>query len=383
MLPVRAFKVFAVLVTACQPVVLGFQPGSDYGQYKTNNLYNCSGSFPTSNLTAKNSVDTLPQIQPLSASGWEQWEFVTHGTFSIVLKWSHGNRSKPHSGAAVGKVEVVIPDVNGTTVQTSVVGEISYSDNDAKEVWIGNNSFKWDNTSTWYNVTLDVDGYSLVLNSYSAMLDTFHPDVGYYNGRLSSVDGPGLYGSIPVTRGQITGYLVTPDRQNITVDGLAVLQHTFSEQPLPVYVHKYSSAVIWGYSTTFYDTHAFYQIQELNGTVHEAAYLSRAIAGLVVKSDFQSTWDTYAVTDDTNLYHLAIDPTSQTINASLPGCALTNNISYTFNVTASSIIGQFTDVGGGRTTYYALNGTTLAPYNGSVTNGSIAGAYVVYEAPAR
>ncbi|KAI5980924.1 hypothetical protein EDD15DRAFT_2421384, partial [Pisolithus albus] len=269
MLPIRAFKVFAVLVTACQPVVLGFQPGSDYGQYKTNNLYNCSGSFSTSNLTAKNSVDTLPQIEPLSASGWEHWEFITHGTFSIVLRWSHGDQSKPHSGTAVGKIEVVIPDVNGTTVQTSVVGEISYSDSDAKEVWIGNNSFKWDNTSTWYNVTLDVDGYSLVLNSYS------------------------------------TGYLVTPDNQNITVDGLATLQHTFSEQPLPLYVHKYSSAVIWGYSTIFYDTHAFYQIQELNGTVHEAAYLSRAIAGLVVKSDFQSTWDTYAVTDDTNLYHLA------------------------------------------------------------------------------
>ncbi|KAI6123817.1 hypothetical protein EDD16DRAFT_1564709 [Pisolithus croceorrhizus] len=383
MLPIRTFKVFAVLVTACRSVVLGFQPGSDYGQYKTSNLYNCSGSFPTSNLTVKNSVDTLPQIQPSSASGWEQWEFITHGTFSIVLRWSHGDQSKARSTDSVGRIEVIIPDVNGTTVQTTVFGKLSYSNNNGKEVRIGGNSFKWDDASAWYNVTLNVDGYSLVLNSYSAMLDTFHPDVGYYNGRLSSVGGPGLYGSIPVTRGQISGYLVTPDGQNITLDGLAVLQHTFSEQPLPVYVNKYSSAIIWGYSTTFYDTHAFYHIQELNGTVHEAAYLGRAIAGLVVRSDFQSTWDTYAVTDDTNLYQLAVDPTSQKINVSLPGCALTNNISYTFNVTESSRIGQFTDVGGGRTTYYALNGTTLAPYGGSIANGTIAGAYVVYEAPAR
>ncbi|KIO05315.1 hypothetical protein M404DRAFT_999921 [Pisolithus tinctorius Marx 270] len=381
MLLTRIFKAFAALATICQSIALGFQPGADYGQYKTSNLYNCSGSFPTSNLTAKNSVDTLPQIQLVSASGWEQWEVIMHGTFSIILRWSHGDQSKPHSLAAVGKIEVVLLDVNGTDVQTSVVGKLSYLDNDVKELWIGNNSLKWDNASTWYNVTLGVDGYSLVLNSYSAMHDTFHPDVGYYNGRLSSVGGPGLYGSVPVTRGQISGYLMTPDSQNITLDGLSVLKHTFSEQALPAYVKKYSSAVVWGYSTAFYDTHVFYHIEELNGTVHEAAYLARAIAGLVVKSDFESTWDTYAVTDDTNLYQLVIDPTKQTIDASLPGCASTNNISYTFNLTAGGVIGQFTDLGGGRTTYYALNGTTLAPYNASIANGTIAGAYVVYDAP--
>ncbi|KAI6044911.1 hypothetical protein EDC04DRAFT_2640646 [Pisolithus marmoratus] len=383
MLPTRMFKAFATLAAVFQSVVLGFQPGADYGQYRTSNLYNCSGSFPTSNLTAKNSVDTLPQIQPLSPSGWEQWEFVMHGTFPIVLRWSHGDQSKGHSAAADGKIDVIILGVNGTNVQTTVVGKLSYSENDVKEIWIGGNSLKWDNASTWYNITLSVDGYSLVVDNYSAMRDTFHPNVGYYNGRLSSVGGPGLYGSVPATRGQISGYLLTPDNQNITLDGLGILKHTFSEQALPVYVNKYSSAVIWGYSTTFYDTHVFYHIEELNGTVHEAAYLGRAIAGSVVKSDFQSTWATYAVTDDTNLYKLVIDASKETINTSLPGCASTNNISYTFNVTADSVIGQFTDLGGGRTTYYTLNGTTLAPYGGVIVNGTASGAYVVYEAPTK
>ncbi|KAL4081158.1 hypothetical protein J3A83DRAFT_155103 [Scleroderma citrinum] len=246
---------------------LAIQQGADYGLYKTSNLYNCSGTSLISNVTVQNSADTLPQIEPLSNAGWEQWDFFMHGTFPIIMRWSQGDQSDCDSAPDMGKIDVAILDVNGTDVRATLVGPLTYK-NDAgvKSISIGGNTFHWDNSTLWYNLTLSVDGYSMVLNTYSAMLDTFHPNVGYYNGRLSSVGDPALFGSVPVTRGQSAGYLVTPDKQNITLDGLTVLKHMFSEKALPSYINKYSSAVVWGYSTGFYDSHVFFQIDENNGT---------------------------------------------------------------------------------------------------------------------
>lgn len=63
-----------------------------------------------------------------------------------------------------------------------------------------------------------------------------------------------------------SGYLATPDQQNITLDGLTVLTHTFSQKALPPYINGYTAAVVWGYSRAFYDTHIFFQIDEANGT---------------------------------------------------------------------------------------------------------------------
>lgn len=365
------------------PSVLAFQPSTDYGQYKTDNLYNCSGTSSMSAVTVTNSADTLPEIQPLSSQGWEQWDFFTHGTFPIILRWSQGDQSQADATPASGKIEIAIPDVNGTNVLTTVTGPLTYTDGDVKQVSIGSNTFKWDSDSLWYNLTVVADGYTLVLNTYSAILDTFHPDVDHYNGLLSSHEGPALYGSVPVTRGQSAGYLATPDQQNITLDGLTLLKHTFSEQALPSYVTKLSSAVIWGYSTQYYDSHLFYQVQQADGTAHEAAYLSRAIAGSPIRSNFPSTWGIYAVTDDP-LYTLVIDPIGGTIVVTLAGCSATNNTSYLFSASFGNVIAEFTDLGGGKTTYYNFTqGFTLAPYNGTLVNGTIAGMYQVYEAPAQ
>ena len=195
-----------------------------------------------------------------------------------------------------------------------------------------------------------------------------------------------------------SGYLATPDQQNITLDGLTVLKHTFSQKALPPYINGYTAAVVWGYSRAFYDTHIFFQIDEANGTgehrihmstdrlpldekiaVHEAAYLGRAIPVPGSTNIFQTTSVTYAVTDDTNLYHLSTS--GKTINATLPGCSATNNISYSFNLTTGSVLGEFTDLGGGKTTYYTLNGTTLAPFGGSAVNGTVSGMFEVYQGP--
>ncbi|KAI6139354.1 hypothetical protein BKA82DRAFT_948431 [Pisolithus tinctorius] len=194
-------RVSALFAVTCLPSVLAIQPSADYGQYKTPNLYNCSGANPTSALTATNSADTLPQIQPLSSQGWEQWEFFLHGTFPIILRWSQGDQSQADATPANGKIEIAILGVNGTNVETSVTGPLSYTSGDVNQITIGNNIFKWDSESLWYNVTLSAEGYTLVLDTYSAILDTFHPNVEQYNGLLSS-HGPALYGSVPVTRGQ-------------------------------------------------------------------------------------------------------------------------------------------------------------------------------------
>lgn len=69
-------------------------------------------------------------------------------------------------------------------------------------------------------------------------------------------------------------------------------------------------------------------------------------------------------------------------NASFSGCSNTSETPYLFNISASTLLAEFTDLGGGKTSYYTLdNGTTTASFGGVITNGAIAGIFEEYEAP--
>lgn len=114
--------------------------------------------------------------------------------------------------------------------------------------------------------------------------------------------------------------------------------------------------------------------------VHEAAFLGRALPSFNQLGAFSSAWATYAVTDD-NLYSLSIDAANNEINASFSGCSNTGNIPYQFNVTSLTQLGEFTDAGGGITTYYGINGTTTAPFYDVAIEGAIAGVFEEYQAP--
>jgi hypothetical protein len=143
-----------------------FQPGSDYDVYKTTNLYNCTGHDPVSNVTVSNAVDTLPQIKPSSGHGWEQWSLFLHGTPPVLLRWNQGDQSSSLPSPA--QFDALIVDVNGTTVQSTVIGDLSYTnDEDVKRIAIGDNSLTWDSNALWYNVSVSVDGYQLELDSFS------------------------------------------------------------------------------------------------------------------------------------------------------------------------------------------------------------------------
>lgn len=162
------FQLFiAAVVTAAHiRSVLSFQPGSDYDAYKTTNLYNCTGKNPASNVTALNAIDTLPQIEPSSGHGWEQWSLFLHGTFPMILRWNQGNPSAPEPSPA--HFDILVGDVNGTTVQGTVVGNLSYTDTEhVKQIAIGDNSLTWDSDALWYNVSVSIDGYQLELDSFS------------------------------------------------------------------------------------------------------------------------------------------------------------------------------------------------------------------------
>lgn len=115
-------------------------------------------------------------------------------------------------------------------------------------------------------------------------------------------------------------------------------------------------------------------------SVHEAAFLGRALPIPGEQGVFSSAWATYAVTDD-DLYRLRIDTARNEINASFSGCANANNIPYLFNISGMTLLGEFADAAGGVTTYYSLNGTTTAPSKGVVTDGSVGGIFEEYQAP--
>lgn len=116
--------------------------------------------------------------------------------------------------------------------------------------------------------------------------------------------------------------------------------------------------------------------------VHEAAFLGRALPIPGQQDGFSAAWATYAVTDDSNLYKLSIDDVTKELHASFSGCQSTSEVPYLFNVNATTLLGEFTDLGGGKTSYYTLvNGSTSASFNGSVTRGAISGIFEEYQAP--
>ena len=161
----------AVVVAAHISSVSSFQTGSDYDIYKTTNLYNCTGHIPVSNVTVPNAVDTLPQIDPSAGYGWEQWSLSIHGTFPMILRWNKGDPSSFEPSPA--HLDVLIVGVNGTTVQGSVVGNLSYTNGErVKRIAIGNNSLTWDSDALWYNASVSMDGYQVQLDSFSYVLDS-------------------------------------------------------------------------------------------------------------------------------------------------------------------------------------------------------------------
>lgn len=112
--------------------------------------------------------------------------------------------------------------------------------------------------------------------------------------------------------------------------------------------------------------------------VHEAAFLGRALPTSSHQGKFASAWATYAITDDRALYHLSISP-SKHLNASFSGCANSGDVPYVFNVTASTLLGELTDLGGGKTAYYVVTGgETRAGFEGGVVTGAVAGVIEEY-----
>lgn len=156
----------AVVAAAYIHSVSSFQPGSNYNAYKTTNLYNCTGNVPVSNVTVPNAVDTLPQIEPSAGCGWEQWSLFLHGTFPILLRWNQGDPSS--SVPSPAQFDVLVVDVNGTTVQDTVIGDFSYTNSEHfKQIAIGDNSLTWDSDALWYNASVSIGGYQLQLDSFS------------------------------------------------------------------------------------------------------------------------------------------------------------------------------------------------------------------------
>ena len=101
-----------------------------------------------------------------------------------------------------------------------VVGKLSYTNSEnVKQIAIGDNTLTWDADGLWYNASVNLDGYQLQLDSFSyvfdsmsvymriaqlinsATLDSFHPNVAFYNGLL---DQSGQwFGSVPIIRGHV------------------------------------------------------------------------------------------------------------------------------------------------------------------------------------
>ena len=84
----------------------------------------------------------------------------------MLLRWNQGDQSS--SVPSPAQFDALILGVNGTTVQGTVTGDLSYTnDEHVKRITIGDNSLTWDSDALWYNVSVSIDGYQLELDSFS------------------------------------------------------------------------------------------------------------------------------------------------------------------------------------------------------------------------
>ncbi|KAI6040800.1 hypothetical protein EDC04DRAFT_1421871 [Pisolithus marmoratus] len=158
---------------------------------------NCSGTV--TQLPTDVAFDTLPNISPDAPSGWERWDLTIYQSdIFLNLRWLQGDPSSYNSVPADGSFELSAQFANGTTFHTRITGEkLTYINSSTYSISIGQNTLTWDDSQTWFNTTLNLNGLTGSFGTESIMLDKFSPYTGWIIGQLTE----GLFCSMPVTRG--------------------------------------------------------------------------------------------------------------------------------------------------------------------------------------
>lgn len=324
---VLSFPAFA------QPVSQG-----SFGSTTTQAYNNCSGTLtwrPTGAAT-----DTLPKISSSGSVGWERWDLTLYQTGVLLnLRWIQGDPASHSSKPSNATFEFSAAFDNGTTYDTRITGQkLAFTDSPLYSISIGQNTLTWDDSRTWFNTSLNLNGLTASIATESIMLDSFSPYAGGVSGQLTK----NLYSNIPVTRGRSNiGSVQFPWGENVPLLARSILSHMFATKPVQSLAVSYAILNFRSVGTQYTDSFIYESSRAPDTSVYNAFYLGRA-------ESRNTGFEPYTIYAGTNSNLLSVSQINSTsTEAQMSGCSHTDFVPFTWNYTQPSPILEQTDSAGG------------------------------------
>ncbi|KAG6330179.1 hypothetical protein ID866_8909 [Astraeus odoratus] len=358
-------------------VVAEFIPGGSFGRDTIGPYNNCSGTLTSRPKDL--AIDTLPNIDPDAQSGWERWDLTMYqdGIF-VNMRWLQGDPASLTSKPADGKFELSATFKNGEIYNTYVTEKLTFTNSSPYSISIGKNVLTWDESQTWFNASLDLNGLTASVGSESIMLDKFSPYAGWIIGQLTE----GLFCGIPMTRGYShAGSIRFPWGQEVNLDAQSILLHMFAEKPIQTLATSYAIRAFRSSGADFSDTFLYESSRAPNTSVvgpeYSAFFLGRAEAR-------GTGFEPYTIYAGTNSALLSISQINSTYTqAQLAGCANTNATPFTWNYSLPVPTLEQTDSSGGKTSFIVTSDVTVKePFGTEHVESQLGtGLAYIYESP--
>ncbi|KAH7890316.1 hypothetical protein F5I97DRAFT_1922648 [Phlebopus sp. FC_14] len=356
------------------PTVLAeFVPGGSFGRPTIGPYNNCSGELLSRPKDL--AIDTLPNISPDDPRGWERWDLTMHqDDLFLSMRWVQGDPASDTSVPAHGTFELVAKFADGKSYRTHASGKLTSTNESLYSISIAGNNLTWDDSQTWFNASLNLNGITAFIGSQSIMLDKFSPYAGWLIGQLTE----NLFSGIPMTRGYSNvGSVKFPWGQEVNLSAQSILMHMFSEEPIQKLATNYAIRVFRSFGAPFEDAFIYESSRAPNTSEWNAFFLGRA-------ETRGSSFEPYTFYAGTNVPSLlsATRINSTSTYAQLAGCANTNNVPFTWNYTiAEKPIAEDFDSAGGKTSFYLATVHAAEPFEKVVYQQSGMGFVQIYEAP--
>jgi len=160
-------RIFFPLSLLLSVVTAEFIPGGSFGRSTIGPYNNCSGTLTERPTDV--AVDTLPNISPDDPTGWERWDLSMYQSdLFLSMRWIQGDPASFNSLPADSTFELVAKFSNGTSYRTHTSGHKLTSTNESGySISIAGNTLSWDDSQSWFNTSLNVNGLTAKFGSQS------------------------------------------------------------------------------------------------------------------------------------------------------------------------------------------------------------------------
>lgn len=148
-------------------VAAEFIDGGTFGRSTIGPYNNCSGTLTKRPTDV--AVDTLPNISPDDLTGWERWDLSMYQSdLFLSMRWRQGDPASFTSLPADGTFELVAKFSNGTSYRTHTSGhKLTFTNESGYSISIAGNTLSWDDSQSWFNTSVNVNGLTAKFGSQS------------------------------------------------------------------------------------------------------------------------------------------------------------------------------------------------------------------------